>query len=357
VAKVTLYLRFETSRGERSFARPVASNGKPLTDTGIPKPLYAFVNGRAEHHPEGQYFLRYRQNGKRTWENVGSDCWVALDKKAWRERFLRDQERGAAPAGAFLSSLTHIPLVDAVERYTARVKAMKAKRTGETYSCALNGFLNSCSKAYLDEVRADDLENFQVRLRSQGQSDRTAANRVGRVVTFLRKHGIQNVTIRPGYLRKKVLPYSEEDLRCLFEASTGDERLLFSFFLGTGAREQEATFATFGDIDFENKLFLVRANPFGPEPCPSDVVRFVSILSKAGGVRASLPVAFPSDAEWLVRVMASQGQFVFGTYRRHMKTIGYLGQIDKLYGVPATTRNWNTIVAILRILKSQKNTR
>jgi len=98
-------------------------------------------------------------------------------------------------------------------------------------------------------------------------------------------------------------------------------------------------------------------NPFGPEPCPSDVVRFVSILSKAGGVRVSLPVAFPSDAEWLVRVMSSQGQFVFGMYRRHMKTIGYLGQIDKLYGVPATTRNWNTIVRILRILKGQKNTR
>jgi uncharacterized protein (DUF1697 family) len=102
---------------------------------------------------------------------------------------------------------------------------------------------------------------------------------------------------------------------------------------------------------------LEMENPFGPEPCPSDVVRFVSILSKAGGVRASLPVAFPSDAEWLVRVMASQGQFVFGMYRRHMKTIGYLGQIDKLYGVPATTRNWNTIVAILRILKGKKNTR
>jgi len=106
-----------------------------------------------------------------------------------------------------------------------------------------------------------------------------------------------------------------------------------------------------------NFMRLEMENPFGPEPCPSDVVRFVSILSKAGGVRASLPVAFPSDAEWLVRVMASQGQFVFGMYRRHMKTIGYLGQIDKLYGVPATTRNWNTIVAILRILKSQKNTR
>jgi len=55
--------------------------------------------------------------------------------------------------------------------------------------------------------------------------------------------------------------------------------------------------------------------------------------------------------------MASEGQFVFGMYRRHMKTIGYLGQIDKLYGAPATTRNWNTITAILRILKGQSNTR
>jgi hypothetical protein len=83
----------------------------------------------------------------------------------------------------------------------------------------------------------------------------------------------------------------------------------------------------------------------------------VSILSKAGGVRAPLPVTFPSDGEWLVRVIASEGQFVFGVYRRHMKTIGYLGQIDKLYGVPATTRNWNTIIAIIRMLKSLKGGR
>src|ERR1700693_1064722 len=43
----------------------------------------------------------------------------------------------------------------------------------------------------------------------------TAASRVGQLVTFLRKHGIQNSSIRPGYLRKKVLPYSEDDLRRL----------------------------------------------------------------------------------------------------------------------------------------------
>jgi uncharacterized protein (DUF1697 family) len=97
---------------------------------------------------------------------------------------------------------------------------------------------------------------------------------------------------------------------------------------------------------------LERQNPFGPELSSPDIVRFVSVLSRPGSVRASLPVAFPPDGEWLVRVIGSKGQFVFGTYRRHMKTITYLGQIDKLYGVPATTRNWNTIIAIVRILNS-----
>ena len=50
--------------------------------------------------------------------------------------------------------------------------------------------------------------------------------------------------------------------------------------------------------------------------------------------------------------MESEGQFVFGMYRRHMKTIGYLGRIDKLFGVPVTIRNWNTIAAVVQVLKT-----
>ena len=103
--------------------------------------------------------------------------------------------------------------------------------------------------------------------------------------------------------------------------------------------------------DGRDLLRVEMENPFTAESSTPGVVRFVSIMSKAGGVLRSLPVVFPSEGPWLVRVIGSQGQFVFGMYRRHMKTIGYLGQIDKLYGVPATTRNWNTIVAIVRILK------
>ena len=109
--------------------------------------------------------------------------------------------------------------------------------------------------------------------------------------------------------------------------------------------------------DGRDLVRLEGANPFQAEPASPNVVRFVSVLSKAGGVQASLPAVFPAEGEWLVRVIASEGQFVFGVYRRHMKTIGYLGPIDKLYLAPATTRNWNTIVAIVRILKGLPETR
>jgi hypothetical protein len=61
-------------------------------------------------------------------------------------------------------------------------------------------------------------------------------------------------------------------------------------------------------------------------------------------------VAFPPEGKWFVRVIGSSNRFVFGEYRRHMKTIGYLRQIDKLFSAPATTRNWNTIVGIVRRL-------
>jgi len=100
---------------------------------------------------------------------------------------------------------------------------------------------------------------------------------------------------------------------------------------------------------------LEKENPFGIVRPRPDIVRFVSILSRAGGLRTTLPVSLPRDGQWLVRVIASKNQFVFGMYRRHMKTIGYLGQIDKLFGVPATTRNWNTILAVVRILKGDQS--
>jgi uncharacterized protein (DUF1697 family) len=106
--------------------------------------------------------------------------------------------------------------------------------------------------------------------------------------------------------------------------------------------------------DGRDLIRLMIDNPFGPEPQRPDVVRFVSILSRASRVRPTLPVTLPPSGEWLVRVIAARDRFVFGEYRRQMRTIGYLGQIDKLFGVPATTRNWNSIGAIVRVLNNEE---
>lgn len=125
-----------------------------------------------------------------------------------------------------------------------------------------------------------------------------------------------------------------------------------------------ATFrsALLAKLPFETKVMICDGSdfldwetrsPFGRAAPERDTVRFVSILSE-GGLRRSLPIALPEEGEWLLRVVASKGRYRFGVYRRHMKTIGYLGQLDKVFGTPATTRNWNTIAAITKILKGDQ---
>ena len=63
-------------------------------------------------------------------------------------------------------------------------------------------------------------------------------------------------------------------------------------------------------------------------------------------------LSLPSADNWLVKIIAIQGRFVLGVYRREMKAIGYLGKIEKQFGVPATNRNWNTIEKVAKILEN-----
>jgi uncharacterized protein (DUF1697 family) len=95
---------------------------------------------------------------------------------------------------------------------------------------------------------------------------------------------------------------------------------------------------------------LMSSDPFAGQPARPGVVRFVSVLSKRPRTAPSLPMTFPPSGKWLLQILGRDGRFVFGVYRRHMKVIGYLGTLDRLFGVPATTRNWNTIAAIARML-------
>jgi uncharacterized protein (DUF1697 family) len=97
---------------------------------------------------------------------------------------------------------------------------------------------------------------------------------------------------------------------------------------------------------------LAVKNPFAGQPWGPTVTRFVNVLHKPLRKRPPLPLSLPSDDDWLARIVAIHGRFVLGVYRREMKAIGYLGKIEKLLGVPATNRNWNTLEKIMVVLKN-----
>ena len=102
----------------------------------------------------------------------------------------------------------------------------------------------------------------------------------------------------------------------------------------------------------DDVLDLASGNPFAGQPAGPKIVRFVSILAKRGAPLSSTPLSLPPGGEWSLKILATKDRFVFGVYRREMKAIRCLGQLDKIFGVPATTRNWNTIAAIIRILQN-----
>jgi uncharacterized protein (DUF1697 family) len=96
-------------------------------------------------------------------------------------------------------------------------------------------------------------------------------------------------------------------------------------------------------------LKLVSKDPFARQPTGPDMTRFVSIVAKP--LRLPLPLNLPSANDWLLKVIAIQGRFALGVYRRQMKAISYLGKLEKLLGTPATTRSWNTIGKIAKLLR------
>jgi uncharacterized protein (DUF1697 family) len=98
-------------------------------------------------------------------------------------------------------------------------------------------------------------------------------------------------------------------------------------------------------------LALARGNWFGDAPAGKDVGKFVSVLLKAPRVKPLLPIEQPTGKKWEVRIVAITGRFVL-SLRRVGQTYSN-AVVEKHLGVPATTRNWNTIEAIREILESK----
>ena len=92
--KVVLFLRIRLGDGKRVYAAPaIAKNGKI-------KPLAANIGGKVEHHPEGAYALRYRDQGRLVYRQVGTDPDAAQTAKLRLELELRTMAHAAAAVAA-----------------------------------------------------------------------------------------------------------------------------------------------------------------------------------------------------------------------------------------------------------------
>lgn len=252
--KVAIYIR-----------EPQTRKYKPAT----PRGLYA---------PNTKFCLRYTLNGKRTWEQLDVSSYkeahaISLkrlselitesckEQPTWsdklRESFKLPTPRPKPEPKPALSA-DDFMLDKAMDKYLENVET-KSSKTSQGYRYTLQQFYASSGNLALSQVTTQHLYDFVGYLRREGLGDRTIHNRVGEVVTFLRHFGIKGVTIKIKYVEQKVRAYRPDELKALLKAATPDEKLLFQFFLSTGAREQEVMYAEWDDIDFVDKLFLVRA--------------------------------------------------------------------------------------------------
>jgi integrase/recombinase XerD len=230
IPQVSLYIRFTEGKKRR----------------------YERIN-RKRPQTGGIYCLHYYENGRRTWKAIGTDL-----NAASAARLAKESELLAGPtAPAQDASL----LETAIEKYLANITKLKSEKTADGYRYTLEQFKQSCKKAKVREVSRQDLMDFVIYLKVEELGDRTISNRVGEVVTFLRANGIKDVTYRHNYTEKIVSAYHPDDVKLLLCASSPEEWLIFSFFLITGCREQEVMHASWGDVDFKRKLFIVRDHP------------------------------------------------------------------------------------------------
>lgn len=96
---------------------------------------------------------------------------------------------------------------------------------------------------------------------------------------------------------------------------------------------------------------LLNSEPFLKIEADSGCRPFVTIMANAPRTRHQLPIRQPAGDKWEVSVIGISGRFALSLSRRMGKSILYPNEVvEKQFGVPATTRNWNTIVAIGKAL-------
>jgi integrase len=249
---VNLTKRVQTDQGLRYCPVAESANGRV-------KPDLVVVNGHQERHPEGAYYLEWREDGKRIRLSVGKD---AQDADARRQR--KEAELNALNSGVSVipeNSNGHRTIATAVAAFLDETELTKKPKTLAAYTTALNYFTESCPKLYLQDIERADLLKFCAFLRDKKkQAPRSVYNKFENVMTFLKANGIRGLVGKndwPRYTEEEPEMYEKDELDKLFKAGDAEERLWYEFFLMTGMREQEVMYTYWSDVNLAHATVRV----------------------------------------------------------------------------------------------------
>jgi integrase/recombinase XerD len=255
--EVNLTKRVQTSKGLRYCPVVLAPNGRI-------KPDLVLVDGRPERHPEGAYYLEWREHGSRVRLSVGKN---AADASARRQR--KEEELNALNNGVTVvpenGDNGHRSLAAAVAEFLDETKLTKNPKTLAAYTTALNYFRESCPKLYIEDIDRRDLLKFSAYLRDEKeQAPRSVYNKFENVMTFLKANVIRGLVGKndwPRYIEEEPEIYEREELDQLFAACDPEEKLWYEFFLMTGMREQEVIYTYWSDINLAHATVRVSHKP------------------------------------------------------------------------------------------------
>ena len=115
-----------------------------------------------------------------------------------------------------------------------------------------------------DLATADALDAYLQTLERDEYAKKTIETRMGVIFSMLkdyaRETGVEHpskLVSLPEPLQKPAKAYCNEEIAKLFQVMDADEKLRYLFFLHTGCREQEVTYATWNDVDFPQRKFHV----------------------------------------------------------------------------------------------------
>jgi uncharacterized protein (DUF1697 family) len=99
---------------------------------------------------------------------------------------------------------------------------------------------------------------------------------------------------------------------------------------------------------------LSKENPFKGEQ-RNDIDAHVSIMAKRPAKLPEFPICAPSKDKWEIKIVGVIATAVLSLRRKVKDGRLYPNQIvEKQFGIPATTRTWNTIEKVAKILKSEQ---